>query len=278
VLNERSAPGRAIVDGFETQLAVMGGTTNVAQQTVALLAFASELRARGAVEAGEIGALPTELDITALPDAVDGQPVLGVSEDILGPRGFEPVGTFVVTGPPRSGKSTALRALATSMARFDPEAKFFHFGGRRAVLKDFRPWVRSAGSVEDARVLAKELTGIVGDESVPGRIVIVVENVTEFADSDAERPMKELFQAINRSDHFLMGDGDVTQLGSGYGFIGDFKGGRRGIVLKPDTYDGDSVFKVPFPRVQRHEFPEGRGLFVENGHALTVQLPFIAAG
>ena len=86
---------------------------------------------------------------------------------------------------------------------------------------------------------------------------IVVENVTEFADSDAERPLKELFQAINRSDHFLMGDGDVSQLGSGYGFIGDFKGGRRGIVLKPDTYDGDSLFKVPFPKVQRHEFPEG---------------------
>jgi DNA segregation ATPase FtsK/SpoIIIE, S-DNA-T family len=277
VLNERSVPGRAIVDGFETQLAVMGGTANVAQQTTALQAFGDELRARGAVEAGEIGALPTELDITALPDAVDGQPVLGVSEDILGPRGFEPVGTFVVTGPPRSGKSTALRALATSMARFDPEAKFFHFGGRRAVLRDFRPWVRSAGSVEDARTLAKELTGIVGDETVPGRIVIVIENVTEFADSDAERPLKELFQAINRSDHFLMGDGDVSQLGSGYGFIGDFKGGRRGIVLKPDTYDGDAVFKVPFPRVQRHEFPEGRGLFVENGRALTVQLPFVGS-
>jgi S-DNA-T family DNA segregation ATPase FtsK/SpoIIIE len=277
VLNERSVPGRAIVDGFETQLAVMGGTANVAQQTTALQAFGDELRARGAVEAGEIGALPTELDITALPDAVDGQPVLGVSEDILGPRGFEPVGTFVVTGPPRSGKSTALRALATSMARFDPEAKFFHFGGRRAVLRDFRPWVRSAGSVEDARTLAKELTGIVGDETVPGRIVVVIENVAEFADSDAERPLKELFQAINRSDHFLMGDGDVSQLGSGYGFIGDFKGGRRGIVLKPDTYDGDAVFKVPFPRVQRHEFPEGRGLFVENGRALTVQLPFVGS-
>ena len=277
VLNERSAPGRAIVDGFETQLAVIGGTANVAQQTASLEAFARVLRTRGAVDVGEIGSLPTSLAVHDLPDAIDGQPVVGVSEDVLGPRGFEPIGTFVVAGPPRSGKSSALRALMTSISRFDPEAKFFHFGGRRAVLRDFRRWVGSASTVDDARALAKELAGIVGDETIPGRIVVVVENVTEFADSDAERPLKELFQAVNRSDHFLMGDGDVSQLGSGYGFIGDFKAGRRGIVLKPDTYDGDSIFKVPFPRVQRHEFPEGRGLFVENGRVVTVQLPYVDA-
>lgn len=277
VLNERSAPGRAIVDGLETQLAVMGGTANVASQTTELASFAAALRGRGAAEVGEIGSLPTELRIDQLPAAIDGLPVIGVSEDVLGPKGFEPVGTFVVAGPPRSGKSNALRALMTSMSRFDPDARFFHFGGRRAVLREFRSWTGAAVGVDDARALARELTGIVGDETIPGRLVVVIENVTEFADSDAERPLKELFQAINRSDHFLMGDGDVSQLGSGYGFIGDFKGGRRGIVLKPDTYDGDSLFKVPFPRVQRHEFPEGRGLFVENGQAVTVQMPLVEA-
>ncbi|MFC6355186.1 FtsK/SpoIIIE domain-containing protein [Luethyella okanaganae] len=273
VLNERSAPGRAIVDGFETQVAVMGGTANVAQQTVALQEFANDLRARGAVDVGEIGALPTELAPEQLPASVDGQPVIGVSEDVLGPKGFEPVGTFVVAGPPQSGKSNALRALVRAMERFDPEAQFFHIGGRRAALREFRPWARQAQAVEDVRSLAKELTDVIPDEASQRRLVIVIENVAEFADSDAERPLKEMFQAINRSDHFLIGDGDVTQLGSSYGFIGDFKGGRRGIVLKPDTYDGDSLFKVPFPKVQRHEFPEGRGLFVENGRHVTVQMP-----
>ena len=39
--------------------------------------------------------------------------------------------------------------------------------------------------------------------------MIVVENVPQFADSDAERALKALFQAINRSDHFLVGDADV---------------------------------------------------------------------
>lgn len=275
VLNERSAPGRAIVDGFETQLAAIGGTTNVAEQTSAMQRFAAALRDTGAAEASEIGALPTSLTTSELPDRVDELPVLGVSDDLLGPKGFEPVGTFVVAGPPRSGKSNAIRSILTSLGRYDPEAEFFHFGGRRSVLRDARDWRRVAGTIEDARSLAKELTSIVGDESVPGRFVIVVENVTEFSDTDAERPLKELFQAVNRSDHFLVGDGDVSQLSSGYGLVGELKGGRRGIALRPDTYDGESLFKVPFPRVQRHEFPEGRGIFVENGRFVTVQLPWI---
>ena len=95
------------------------------------------------------------------------------------------------------------------------------------------------------------------------------------ADGPAEREMKALFQAINRSDHLLVGDADVTQVTSGFGFIGDFKAGRKGIILKPDAFDGDAVFKVPFPKVKRTDFPEGRGIFVQSGRQVTVQMPLV---
>ncbi|GAA5212424.1 FtsK/SpoIIIE domain-containing protein [Microbacterium kyungheense] len=275
VLNERSVPGRAIVDGLETQIAVIGGTTNVAEQNAAAEQFAAALRAAGAIEARNIGSLPTELDAATLPASIDALPVLGVGDDTLGPKGFEPVGTFVVAGPPQSGKTTAVRGIMRAMQRFDPKVELFHFGGRRAVLRDETAWRRSAIGIEDARTLAKELKDIVADETVSSRIVIVVENITEFGDTDAERPLKELFQAVNRSDHFLVADGDVTQLSGGYGLIGELKAGRHGIALRPESYDGESLFKVPFPKVQRHEFPAGRGLFVENGRFVTVQLPLV---
>lgn len=106
--------------------------------------------------------------------------------------------------------------------------------------------------------------------------MIVVEDVPQFADSPAERQLKALFQAVNRSEHFLIGDADVSQVTSGFGLIGDFKAGRRGIVLKPDSFDGDAIFKVPFPKVKRSEFPEGRGLFVQAGRAVTVQMPLVS--
>ncbi|MFB8387760.1 FtsK/SpoIIIE domain-containing protein [Microbacterium sp. NPDC055910] len=275
VLNERSAPGRAIVDGLETQVAVIGGTSNVAEQNAAAEAFAAALRQAGAPEAKNIGALPTELDAAELPECVGELPTLGIGDDTLGPTGFEPVGTFVVAGPPQSGKTTALRGIVAGLERFDPAVELFHIGGRRAALRSFRPWRRAATGIDDVRTLAKELKEVVSDETIPTRIAIVVENVTEFGDTDAERPLKELFQAINRSDHFLVADGDVSQLSSGYGLIGELKAGRHGIALRPDTYDGESLFKVGFPKVQRHEFPPGRGLFVENGRFVTVQLPLV---
>lgn len=275
VLDERSAPGRAIVDGLETQIATLGGTPNVAEQTKLLDRLAAELRAGGAREVAEIGALPTRLSVRDLPDRIGEFPVLGVAEDTLAPREFDPVGTFVVAGPPLSGKTTALKGIITSMRRLDPEVVLFHFGGRRAQLKDHVAWTRSAVTPDEAKELAKEITELIADESLPTRVLVVVEDVPQFADGPAEREMKALFQAINRSDHLLVGDADVTQVTSGFGFIGDFKAGRKGIILKPDSFDGDAVFKVPFPKVKRTDFPEGRGIFVQAGRQVTVQLPLI---
>ena len=111
------------------------------------------------------------------------------------------------------------------------------------------------------------------DETATTRMLVVVENLLEYSDTDADRALKELFQAANRSDHLVIADGDISQLGSGYGLVGELKASRHGIALKPETFDGDTLFKVPFPKVQRHEFPEGRGLFVENGKAVVVQMP-----
>ena len=275
VLDERSEPGRAIVDGLEMQIAVLGGTPNVAEQTKLLQQLADELRARGAREVPEIGSLPTRLDASDLPDRIGEFPVLGVAEDTLAARDFDPVGTFVVAGPPQSGKTTTLKSMIVAMTRLDPDVKLFHFGGRRSQLKEFAPWMRTATTPDDAKELATELAELVADESLGQRLMVVIEDVPQFADSPAERPMKALFQAINRSDHLLVGDVDVNQVTSGFGLIGDFKGGRKGIILKPDAFDGDAVFKVPFPKVKRSDFPAGRGIFVQAGRAVTVQVPLV---
>jgi S-DNA-T family DNA segregation ATPase FtsK/SpoIIIE len=57
--------------------------------------------------------------------------------------------------------------------------------------------------------------------------------------------------------------------------LGEWKAGRQGIVLKPDTYDGDTIFKTPFGRVKRSDFPVGRGIFVQAGRSVTMQIPFV---
>ncbi|GAB2525218.1 FtsK/SpoIIIE domain-containing protein [Paramicrobacterium agarici] len=275
VLDENSPPGRAVVDGYETQLAVIGGTANVSEQTRATEALAAELAERGVSPAPEVGALPKEAPIDDMPEAVNDLPVVGISEETLDPCGFEPIGTFLIGGPPRSGKTNTLRALSRTIKAWDPNAKFFHIAGRRAKLADDMEWTRSAVRMDDVVELVKELSEIVSDEEITDKLVIVVESVTQFSGSAADKPLADLAKKINRSDHVLITEADVANLSSGIGLIGEMKAGRAGIILKPDTHDGDTIFKAPFPRVARHESPEGRGFMVQNGQVLRVQVPLV---
>ena len=275
VLDEHSAPGRAIVDGHEAQIAVLGGTMNVVEQTKALRTLGDRLRAEGVRDLPEIGALPTVVPVADLPAQVGGLPVFGVADDTLAPRGFEPIGSFVVAGPPASGRTNTLRALVVAMERFDPTIRLYHFGTRRSELKDFRPWIRSAVRPDDEKELSTDLLELVTAEHSDGRIVIVIEDIPHLADGPADRAMRALLQAMNNSEHMLIGEAEVSRATGSIGVLGEWKVGRQGIVLKPDTYDGDSIFKTSFGRVKRSDFPVGRGMFVQAGRAITMQVPLV---
>uniref|UniRef100_UPI002810DE9D FtsK/SpoIIIE domain-containing protein n=1 Tax=Microbacterium sp. TaxID=51671 RepID=UPI002810DE9D len=275
ILDEQSAPGRAVVDGHEAQIAVLGGTANVVEQTKLLTELGNRLRAQGVRDLPEIGALPTMVPADEMPAQVEGMPVFGVADDTLAPRGFEPLGSFVVTGPPASGKTNALKALVAAVERFDPDVRLYHFGSRRAELKEFRPWVASATRPEDEKELATELAELVAEESPESRIMIVIEDMPHLADGPADRPMRALLQAMNNSDHLLVGEAEISRASGSIGVLGEWKMGRQGIVLKPDTYDGDAIFKTPFGRVKRSDFPVGRGIFVQAGQSVTMQIPFV---
>ena len=276
VLDDQSGPGRAIVDGHEAQIAVLGGTMNVVEQTKALAVLGERLRAEGVRDLPEIGALPTMVPADEMPAQVNGMPVFGVADDTLAPHGFEPIGSFVISGPPASGRTNALKALVVAMERFDPSVRMYHFGSRRSELKDFRPWVRSAIKAEDEKDLATELAELVVSEATSGRIMIVIEDMPHLADGPADRPMRALLQAMNNSDHLLIGEAEISRASGSIGVLGEWKTGRQGIVLKPETYDGDAIFKSPFGRVKRSDFPVGRGIFVQAGRAITMQMPFVA--
>jgi len=95
------------------------------------------------------------------------------------------------------------------------------------------------------------------------------------ADGPADRPMRALLQAMNNSDHLLIGEAEISRASGSIGVLGEWKTGRQGIVLKPDTYDGEAIFKTAFGRVKRSDFPVGRGIFVQAGRAVTMQMPFV---
>lgn len=271
VLSPDSPPGRAVIDGLESQLAVIGGTTDPRQQAQAIRDFADAMRRQGRTDAPEVGALPEEYRPEDLPDAVDGLPVLGLSGDTLGPIGFEPTGLFVVAGAPNSGRTNALRAIAEAVRRADPAARRYYVGSARSVLRSAVAWT---GAAVDAGSAQRLIDDILNDERGLEGVSVFVEGAADYATSIAELSLADFAKRAKRGEALLVAEGETSDFASGFGLLADVKSARRGVVLKPDTHDGEVVFKTTFPRLITREFPPGRGMLAARGRTVRVQFPW----
>lgn len=275
ILSAKSPAGRAIVDGFETQIAILGGSASVSEQATATKSLAEAMIRAGVAQVPGIGSLPKEYPLAELPDSIRSEPVLGISDLDLGPLGFDPVGTFLLAGPPASGRSNALHALALSMQRFDPDARLYYLGNARSPLSQAVAWTDSATSVDAVAALAKDLAAAVSDADTEGRIVVIVESIGDFLQTPADSAIVELARAAKRSDHLVIAEAEMSSWGSSWPLLGEFKNGRRGFLLQPETVEGDIILKTPLPRINKSEFPPGRGMYIAKGKSARVQLPLI---
>ena len=273
ILSAGSPPGRAIVDGMETQIAVLGGTSSVSEQSNRVGKFAEAMARAGVLPAPQVGAMPTEYPQSSLPERAADFPVLGIGETDLQAVGFDPAGTMVLAGPPASGKSTAFLAIAQAMTRFDPSMQLYYLGNARSPQVRAYPWADVATTVEDVAGIAKDLLGAITDPASPDRYGIFIESIGDFLQSVADAPLVELIKAVRRSDHFLLAEGETSGWGSSWGLMAEVKNGRRGFLLQPESMEGDLLLKTPLPRFARSEFPPGRGMYIAKGKFERVQVP-----
>jgi S-DNA-T family DNA segregation ATPase FtsK/SpoIIIE len=275
VLSTASPAGRAVIDGLETQIAIVGGKSNVADQSKAITALAEAMIRAGREPAEPVGSLATEFGPEQLPKDIGGMPVLGISDDTLEPLAFDPTGTFVLSGPPASGRTNTLSWLVRSIDTAVPKVTRYYFGNPRSALGAASGWEATARSVEDAAGLAKEVAAVVADPATKGKIVVVIEQIGDFLSSSADGPLVELIKAVKRSDHFLIAESESGGWSSSWPLLAEVKGSRTGFLLQPDTMEGDTILKTSLPRVSRQEFPPGRGYFIARGKATRVQVPLV---
>jgi S-DNA-T family DNA segregation ATPase FtsK/SpoIIIE len=275
VLSADSPPGRAIIDGHEAQIAIVGGSADTVEQSRAIEALAESIARTGRVPAEPVGALPTEIAADTIPSMVGGLPALGVSDDTLGPIGFEPSGVLLLAGPPASGRTTALRWLTHSVRAGVPGAKLYYIGTPRSALPNTGMWEGVARTIEDSADLAKEITATLSVTKPGIRIVVIVEQLGDLLGTAADSAMVEMIKSIKRSDHLLIADSETSQWNSSWPLLSEVKSARTGILLQPDAPDGEVILKTVLPRVSRSEFPPGRGFFIARGKTVRVQLPWL---
>jgi S-DNA-T family DNA segregation ATPase FtsK/SpoIIIE len=101
----------------------------------------------------------------------------------------------------------------------------------------------------------------------------VIESITDFLGGPAEQALTAAVKAARRADHLVLAESETSAWGSAWPLVSEVRNGRRGLVLQPDHLDGDALFRTPFPRMARAEFPPGRGVVVESGKTRRVQVP-----
>ncbi len=216
--------------------------------------------------------LPERVFDSELPEVVAGEPLLGVWDETLEPVGFDPSGIFLISGPPQSGRTTTLASMVASLRRARPASKFLYLGRRRSPLAGLQ-WDYVALTPDEIDKAASEWAEKVAREAPEAdNLVVVVEAVGDLLNSMADLSVQELVKACRAQERFVLAEGETSSLAGSWPLLQAVKSGRYGVSLQPEQIDGDTLYKTSFGRLNRAEFPQGRGLFVRSGRVFRVQV------
>lgn len=276
VLSSDSVPGRCVFRGLEAQVATLGGTASLPDQAKAAEELARVLREMGREEARPIERLREQVDLGELPPLVDGGVVIGLRDDTLGPQTVLPSGTFLVVGPPGSGRTTALATIAQATRRALPGTRAWFFGHRRSALSGLMTWEGESLDEDTAIELAASLEAAIrSGEVAPSEdrpVMVLIDQATNFFNGAAESVLQSLVETCESYGVLVLSECETSAVTSSYALGHALRAARRGIALQPEDIDGTTVFRTTLPRMGRGEFPPGRGALIERGKFVRVQV------
>jgi DNA segregation ATPase FtsK/SpoIIIE, S-DNA-T family len=273
ILSPKSPPGRAIMDGTEVQVAVLGGSSNGERQAAAIGELAARLLP-GVATAPTVGVLPDEfrrsaLEVPSVPERL----MIAIGDSDLRPRGIPlDQGSVLVTGPPRSGRTTALATIAQSAAAVG--IPMFHLHVRQTPLARAPFWRKVAHGPSDGAQLVGKLVEVVG--RLERRTLMIVDDLADLADSEADTALTELLRVARDQPITVIAAVDNTAARRQYsGTIPEMRKDGIAVLLQPDTDSDGDLVGVTLPRRTRGAWPEGRGYLAERGTAelIHVALP-----
>ena len=282
------APGRAFRadSAYETQVAVLGDDPSGPAQAEQLSLIGAAAAERDAAvprtrRAFRVDVLPSRL---AFDDAwgmradtatrplwglvgVGGDELLAVGPDL----GHGPP-TFVVAGPPKSGRSTVLLSMVRSFTTAGAEVVVV--APRSSPLRDLdgKPGVRAVLSSDDPA--EDELAALFPDDGKP--VALVMDDAELLKDLTAKDWLRSYIRTAQDHQRAIVIAGNAAEVCQGFsGWQIDLRKNRNGALLSPQSLnDGDIVgVRIPRSSVGGQVQPGRAMLHLGDGELVTVQVP-----
>ena len=260
-------------DLVETQLCLLGADASGPAQLTELAAIAATAAERDAdVPAPRrprrVDELPSRVALGDLtrraPMQHTGEVVLGVGGDELDAVRIDLLESgpgFVVAGPPRSGRSTALATIAIGLRA----------AGWHTVAVTARP--SPLGAFVDTAVDASAPSVETALTSATQRVAVLVDDAELVTDSPAAAVLDRFTRQARDAGNLVAIAGTTDDLSIGFrGFVVEARRSRTGVLLTPrGPLDGEAL-GIRLPRDTGGQLPPGRGLLVTRGEATAVHL------
>ena len=275
-------PGRAVcgADSTEIQLATLASPAAPGDQLAALADLAASLRAQGVARVTEVRNAPAFLPLQEVPVGAE-FPMIGIGTRDLDPVCMPVRGLAVVSGPAGSGLTTSLQTLLAAHARWAqaserPVERILLSMDEDSLLLG-QAWNRVAAGEEQVLQLASELAGQLPAQRAGAAQhlqLVVIEQVNLAEHTAALAPLVAMVKAARRSAALVMVECEASTGAGMWEFVSELKHARWGVLLQPDESDAGPLFRQHVGRARRADSSPGRGLIIDNGRALPVQLAF----
>jgi S-DNA-T family DNA segregation ATPase FtsK/SpoIIIE len=271
-------PGRGfLTDGREIQVATVAGTTEASEEAAALAEMGARLAAATTDRAAPVAVLPLEVSASELPVSPQAWTATFAVDDLdLAPVSVSLADShFVVIGPYRSGRSTALDTIAASLRASTPGLATHLLAPRRSWLVDGSGWDSVSRGLDECEAkIATLLEELVAGAALPDTapVLVVFEDAGELAESRASSSLEMLVKR-GRDAHLRFAASIETGQARHYAsWIRELRKDGRGMLLDPSLDLDGELLGARLPRRSNAVFPPGRGYVVIDARVALAQV------
>jgi DNA segregation ATPase FtsK/SpoIIIE, S-DNA-T family len=180
----------------------------------------------------------------------------------------------IVVGPPRSGRSSAVLAIAKSIQQSTPNVVRILIGFRRSLATDYDGWTHCTTTETEAAELLNKLRDRVKDGLVNDPVLVCFDDYSDLDDATIGTAFASLFAACKKGApvRFVVAS-DSRGLSSNWNdAVKGIRRFRTGLLLQPDVDSDGDLVSARLPRQLWRRYAPGRGYLVQGTQQELVQV------